>query len=49
MIGNVLEPDLCLFLREHAEADLQHVHVDKCYLGPIREGGRETKCCAVLA
>ena len=46
LVGEVLDPYGRMGLGEHAEADLQHVHVDKSDLSPIREGGLESESCA---
>jgi len=48
VVREVLDPDGSVGLGEHAEAHLQHPHVDKCYLSPIGEVWLEAKCCAML-
>jgi hypothetical protein len=46
LVGKVLDPYWGMRLGEHAEADLQHVHVEEGDLGPIRKGWLESEGCA---
>lgn len=39
VVGEVLDPDWGMRLREHAEADLEHVHVNEGDLRPVGKVG----------
>lgn len=39
VVGEMLDPERGVLGGEHAQSDLEHVHVDEGYLGPVYEVG----------
>ena len=48
MVGDVLDPNRRVGLGEHAEADLEHVHVEEGDLRPVGESGFQAEGCVAV-
>lgn len=49
VVGEMLDPDRSVRFGEHAEADLQQIHVDECDLCPVDECWSKSKRWVTLA
>ena len=45
VVGEMLDPNGCVCLGKHTEANLQQIHVYECDLCPVDKRWRETELC----